>query len=162
MKKGTILGIICLASSFIFPVTGFAYDGKAYPGSMCQAYFGGNVNRINKYDGGKSTNVSNSAVWVTCPVVKDNLLNRNGTYFVTMVVWRGTNANDAFYCKFQNTDETGQVVFSDDEISYLSGNTTLTFGLTRNNLRSSYVFLCRIPTNSEIISYVVDEYDSNI
>ena len=161
MKKGTILGIICLASSFIFPVTGFAYDGKAYPGSMCQAYFGGNVNRINKYGGGKSTNVSSSAVWVTCPIVMDSLQLSNGIYRAEMDVLRGTNANDAFYCRLQNTSSSGNVAYSNDEISYLSGNTTLTFGLTRN-LSGSYEIVCRIPTNSEIISYKVYEYDSNI
>ena len=157
-----VLLVVCI-SGMTISGTSYARDTKEYPGSMCQAYFGNQSDRLWKNGTVKTYNYSTESTWVTCPVVKDNFTGTNGLQYAEMKVKLHSSVNAPFYCKLINADyyTGGQYQFDSGDVStYYAGTyASITLSLNRST-KGSYAFLCRIPRYSEIVSYRVVEYDS--
>jgi len=158
MKAKEILVLLFGGFGYIAMVgTSHAVDSKIHPGSMCQAYFGSQEASLKKGTGWVF-NDSGGAMWITCPVVRDNTTNTNGVDVAYVRILRASTASAAFDCTLDSRTTTGSQ-YAWDTASYSGvGNTSLRFDLNASSSRGHYEFLCRLPRDSAIISYRVDEY----
>lgn len=159
MKIKFIAMLLSVLGCIVFPQSSYATDVKEYPGSMCQSYFGTGSDKITKTGGSRTYNNASGPMWITCPVVKDNFSGSNGIERAVVYIIRGSKAVDSFYCQFRNTSVNGYLGSSDSDRTFTIGNSLLSFNVNWN-LTGSYVFQCRVPKNSQIVSYKVYEYDS--
>lgn len=147
-------------SSIVLSMLSFqaaAIDSKIHSGSMCQALFGSQDANLNK-GAGRVINSSNATMWVSCPIIRDNTLNSNGINVAFIRVTRSANAGDPIMCILDNRNSNGsQSNFQTRSFSGV-GFRSIRFDLNSSNNRGHYEFLCRLPRNSSIQNYRVDEF----
>ena len=134
-----------------------AADNKWYPGSLCQKMdassdvFATNFNRI--YNSSITTNRL-----VSCPLVRDNTGNTNGSPGQAWVFVSNNAAGVTFECTFYSTaGDTGSVSFQNTASTTASGNVRLSTNVTSSASSGPYGVRCSIPPLSSIISYQMPE-----
>jgi hypothetical protein len=156
-----------LAATAAFVTLGFAAiagrpahagDNKWYPGSLCQKMdassdvFATNFNRIFN----SSTTLNRL---VSCPLVRDNTGNTNGSPGQAWVYVSNNTAGVTFECTFYSTaGDTGSVIAQNTASTTLSGNVRLSIPVTSSASSGPYGVRCTIPPLSSIISYQMPEY----
>ena len=148
-----------LAALAICTQPALAGDRKTFPGSSCTTW--GNVNaEITGTDGGAVLNASfTSAYTVSCPIVRDNTTNTNGTPDVSVYGYRDGSTATPLTCIFKVTSaSTGADYYSLSRASSLTGNINLTIPVTASQSGAFYNMLCILPPRSKIYGYIVPEY----
>jgi hypothetical protein len=136
-----------------------AGDRKTFPGSSCRTW--GNVNaEITGTDGGAVLNASfTSAYTVSCPIVRDNTTNTNGTSDVSVYGYRDGSTTTSLSCIFKVTSASvGTDYYSLSRATSLTGNIMLTIPVTTSQSGAFYNMLCILPPRSKIYGYIVPEY----
>lgn len=150
------LAVLCLTAS---AQPAAAADNKAVPGSACQGW--GNVNaEITATDGGGVLNGSfTSAYTVSCPVVRDNTTNGNGTGDAWVYVYRDGATATQLTCIFKGTRASdGTDFYSNSRSTAAVGNVRLTIPVTSSTAGGFYNILCVLPARSKVHGYLVPEY----
>jgi hypothetical protein len=158
---------ILAAAGFYTPAAVSAtYDAKNYPGATCQASSGSQEVSLAHSNSG-TYNYSSSTLRVTCPIVRDNIVNRNGTYksttgsgFGVQVYVENTGAANALSCILHSNDEWGSSVAALVSVpAPLVGLNVLTLntGISKP-VKGHYVVTCTLPPKSSVRSYQVYEY----
>jgi len=158
MNIKTVLALVisCIAY-FTLISPSYSADSKIHPGSMCKAYFGSDESSLRK-GLGSVKNTTTSAVWVTCPIVRDNTTNTNGLSQAYIRIGRSSTATADFWCTLDSRNTVGtQSFFATNSYSGTS-TTSMSFNLSGSTNRGHYEILCRLPRDSNIFSYRIDEF----
>ena len=155
--RATISSIIAAFTLLASTSIALAADSKIHPGSMCGAYFGTDDSGMVK-GLGRLLNDTGAAKWISCPVVRDNTINTNGLSSAYIRIKRSTTATNDFWCSLDSRDTigTGRAFASNTFTG--TGYTSMSFNLTSSTSRGHYEIICRVPRDSEIISYRIDEF----
>lgn len=158
--------ILAAAGFYASAAVSATYDAKNYPGATCQASSGSQEASLAHLNSG-TYNYSSSALRVTCPIVRDNIINRNGTYvsttgagFGVQVYVENTGAAGALSCILYSNDEWGSPVAALASVSApATGLNVLTLNTNLSKpIKGHYVVSCALPPKSSVRSYQVYEY----
>ena len=136
----------CGAMAFVMSAESvLAEDGKAMPGSACQATFFSGLQPLFRIGAVISSSGSDN-VSVTCPVVKDIEAGRIKRAEV-MVIDRNPNAGADIGCTLTTFKKDGTVHQSQERKSNNSFNVALplSFGAQTAALQGSYSLVCTLP-----------------
>lgn len=136
-----------LASSMLAASAAFAEDGKAYPGSSCQAQFD-HLNATIARSGASLLNVHTTAVKLFCPIVKDI---EAGRIKRAEVMVDDNHTGQDVVCELFSLGRDGAVVQSSRRnTTGTSGGrpVALTFGIHSANARGYYALTCELPASS--------------
>jgi hypothetical protein len=143
----------------------FAEDGKAFPGSACQAQFD-HVEATISRSNASILNAGAQRVKLFCPVAKDI---EAGRIKRAEVMYLDSHSQQSVTCELVSLSREGAVVQSSIRSSSVGGvNTTplpLSFGAHATNNKGTYVLTCELPPfsgagavgASHIITYNVVE-----
>ena len=155
-----LLGGILVASTLSF-VTQVAqaqppiFDEKVMPGSACQATIGSQAGELNHY-APYLKNFADSAVSVTCPIVRDNTTNLTGTWSAAVT---GYNPGGVVFCTLYSYDEFGAFLDLSAAAVAAVGNFALVLDmppvgpLAVSAIDSYYSVLCNLPAGAQLYSY---------
>ena len=170
-----------VASAGLDPIDpGFdlGFDAKMYPGAACKAYYGTQAHLFMSFQNGISprlvTNDNGArpeALWVTCPIVRDNTANDNGTWSWAfgqgIHVWVDAPASadleqlkcDAFSYDLISGNQLslGQ---SQGRAQLEPGRYVLSLDLDRSTATGYYLMRCLLPWEATLRAYRVTEYRS--
>jgi hypothetical protein len=125
---------------------------------MCQPFSGA---PDIEADGGNAAVINTSNTTdrtVTCPVVRDNTTNTNGTGDVWVYVNRSNIAINQLSCTFYGTRASdGVTLFSVIRSTSAVGPVRLTIPVPNSVAGGPYNLLCSLPPQSIIYAYLVPE-----
>jgi len=139
-----------LLMTLFFAHSAFAYDYKVFAGSECQVNDQA-ATGVSYYSTGVSNN-SGAGQWVTCPVVRDNSFNLDGT-------WLRAAATVATSCYVDNTNLDGTL---GTWVSVTTGANAYSafLQLTASGSSTPYSLLCYLANGSTLTAYQTAEYDA--
>lgn len=126
------------------------FDNKTMPGNACQAMYGSQSNGLNHY-APFLHNTANDNLRVTCPIVRDNTSNGNGTWSANVYGWNPPGAN--FFCSLYSYSTHGalqQVALANTGVA---GNITLSLDVNNSAFNGFYTIYCSLPGNARLYSY---------
>jgi hypothetical protein len=156
------------------------FDAKTYPGLGCQAHDGDQEVDLNHFATsswflqlpplpavlkGGTWNESAAARRVTCPIVRDNISNANGTFGAAAGANLGVNvwvnnqgAANALTCTLYSNNPWGTAVAL-NTASAAAGQQQLNLDVNASTAGSGHYSLqCTLPPQSSVFSYRVFEY----
>jgi hypothetical protein len=145
--------------------TAQAFDRKTYSGQICKPYFASNNSQVDlRYDGAYN-NSATSAVWVSCPVIRDDKTGTNGFGGTTYVrVYRSSITATSMRCYLRQQDvldsTPGTALGSDSETWAGTGWRWMSLNITGAGQSQDWgpaVMYCYVPARSKIYSYSVYE-----
>jgi len=150
MYTTTMLLLAALATS--------AYATRIFSGTACQISDPTKVTGIPDYDFAGMFNDSTAVdvLYVTCPVVRDNTSNTNGTRAFQVTVM--SNGLVDVVCTLYSLDEKG--VYVDSRVNTTPSNVPATLDLAVNlsAQRGYYNMICSLPPGGKIFNYMLWEY----
>jgi hypothetical protein len=164
LAGGAALALIAGVVTAINPSPAHAVDTKNYPGALCVRTHGSGGTYVNWWAGGISNDNDNSALDITCPVIKDVIT--QGISGGKVRVW-DTHYNQDISCSlFSYRFETGGHVGSWTTATSKNSNNTqtlqeLVFGApvpNTTNSNSHYFYSCRIPPRYQGLASFVSSY----
>lgn len=147
------LSLVLLSSS----VT--ATDQKIYSGSMCQArVHSEDVESLNRSSFGLANSSYTHAIAVTCPIVRDNTLNTNGTRFAQVRVLNRRGGN--FPCYLSSLTRDGGFIERGVDVTVGASITPVVLNVDVNSSAALgyYTISCDLPPRAYILNYLIDEY----
>lgn len=161
MQKTTHLWCASLIASVasVFSTPSLAVDVITLPGSICQPEIGAQQTFFNNTVTNGIQNISAATRSVTCPLVRDNHNNANGTDNVLVVVFRDGVAagNTPVVCTLYSKSVSGGTVASDTKQFLGAGATTLALDVNVSVLNGYYALRCILPPQARVIDIVVNE-----
>ena len=154
------------------------FDAKMYPGSACQPYHGTQAFHFLTFQNGiaprllrQNSDPHPKALWVTCPIVRDNTSNTDGTWKfdegagLDVFVDVPEDADPKLLsCHLFSYDLLSGHLLDDDKndspVSFAPGRFALSLSVNRSSRVGNYVFLCHLPWRSTLRAYRVREYVS--
>jgi PKD repeat protein len=155
--KGNLCTLFILGGLIVSNMA-FAVDRKVYPGATCHSYVGSlndDFDHLSQYIENKNTT---NLRLVTCPIVRDNVLNVNGTNAVSIQVNRDNSTTIALSCVLTSWDPIGNYVDSDFASFSGVGQNTLSLNVVTSVVDGYYNVICFLPPLSSIYSYEVEEF----
>lgn len=149
----TIIASVSLTPA-LAQATGYSIDGKVHAGSFCQAALGHQAGDVNTWPGG-SYNVSQDPRIVTCPILRDNTLNANGTESVAVNV---NNPGGTIKCSLYHLDALANSILINQRSTTTTGAQTLDLDLDTSTAGGYYTLLCTLPRLGRVINYMVREF----
>lgn len=149
----------------IIPPPAPRYDAKVFSGNLCKAYYGRDNASIDSYVHGANNNHATLGKWVSCPIVRDNTTNTNGTWNwwfsrgVQVAVRNAASGSRRLTCNLRSYTSTGGFLESNSGFR-LPGTGTINLDLNKSANMGFYSMYCYLPPRSRIISYKVIEYAS--
>lgn len=138
-------------------------DEKVVPGNACQPVLGAQAGDFNHLQQAL-VNVANGQREVTCPIVRDNTVNTNGTWNVAVT---GFGQFGTVTCTVYSIDQFG---FFQDMASASVNTRFRSFTLVLDNLflgsldvsarQGFYTLRCSLPANARLFSYRWTEFMS--
>ncbi|MGI9326740.1 MAG: hypothetical protein ACR2PZ_16090 [Pseudomonadales bacterium] len=162
------------------PTDTLQYDAKMYPGSACQPYHGTQAHHFLSFQNGIAPRLLRDpndahpdAAWVTCPIVRDNIRNTDGTWSSSsgetsgsgVYVWVDVPDDsdpDLLSCHLFSYDMvSGHLLDSHNNVNptqLAPGRFLLTLDVNRSSNAGNYVMRCYLPWRSTLRAYAVTEY----
>lgn len=131
------------------------YDSKTFHGSECQALEGSHVSDFNYY-ANRVYNIGSDTSTITCPIVRDNTTNTNGTYGTEIYV--NNVAGQKLSCKLYSYSSHGVLVESSYKSTTAGGNQTLYPNVNLSKNMGNYSLVCELPKGASLYSYKVKEF----
>jgi len=150
---GVFLG--CLALS---PLS-HAVDDNTVDGLACQEFLGAEAGDFNRASVNGITNVAAGNRFVVCPIVRDNVLNTNGTRSVVMRVQSSGGAT--LTCTLESYGVFGTFGTALESNSGSTTSNTPAFFVLDVDVSSRggfYALFCDLPPGGSVISYRVNEF----
>lgn len=153
--KLALMGSVMLPLSLLVSQSAQAYDLKVYSGAMCQAFYGSQEARFNKqWDGIK--NISGTASWVMCGIVRDNqqtIIGSNG-----FQAWVKAPGAAQTVCYHSERSRTTSVEVQTKALSRTgTGFLNLDTGLSQAN--GQRILACKLPPNGILSTIYYWEHD---
>ena len=137
-----------------------SYDAKVFSGSLCQPHGGTQAKEISYPHG--AVNTTSHYVWVSCPIVRDNTRNEDGTVGLDVRVRNqaAVDSGENLTCRL-NSYSAGSYL-QETDIGYLKPSAAQ-HGIIKLDLDQSgdggfYTLLCHLPGYSMVLSYEMKEY----
>ncbi len=161
MKKTTHLlcASLVVAASSAFSTPSLAVDIITLPGSICQPEIGAQQGFFDNTVTNGIQNISTVTRFVTCPLVRDNHNNLNGTDNVLVVVNRDGVAagNTPVICTLYSKTVSGGTLAANSAQFLGAGATTLALNVNASALNGYYALRCSLPPKARVIDIVVNE-----
>ena len=125
------------------------FDNKTMPGNACQTMYGSQAGVINHY-AAFLHNTANGYVRVTCPIVRDNTNNSNGTWSVNVY---GFNPGGNYACSLYSYSTHGALQQVNSAGAAAAGNITLSLDVNNSSFNGFYTLYCNLPGNARLYSY---------
>jgi len=154
------LAIVTIVTTILAAPDAVATDRKNFHGTTCQPYSASNGSYLN-YASGIYNSSGNSYLYVTCPLVRDNVMSSNGISSASVTVSQSPSTNYRFTCTLYSKNLYGNTVdYSSRTLShYETGYRRVYFDLDESTIRTgTYVLYCRIPPYSRINYISLVEY----
>jgi hypothetical protein len=135
----------------------YAEDPKVYPGQACHALYESDAAGLTREANGIYSRQGN--VYVSCPIVRDNVSNLDGTKDAVVIVW-----NEQFIvqnnvgCTLYSNTLGGATVATKSAVAALGGPLTLNVDVNASQNGGYYNLHCWLPIHSGILSYRITEY----
>lgn len=127
------------------------FDAKTMPGNACAVTSSTNSAAAERQIP-SLWNVSERNVQVTCPIVRDNTTNGNGT-FSAQLVGSNATAGTRFYCALYSMRDDGRFVMATGSSFTRAGNFTLNLDVNGSPFNGVYTIYCNVPSKSRLHSY---------
>ena len=125
------------------------FDNKTMPGNACEAMYGSQSGVLNHYTWGLY-NTANGYVRVSCPIVRDNTSNGNGTWSANVY---GFNPGGNFACSLYSYSTHGALQQVASANTAAAGNITLSLDVNNSSFNGFYTIYCNLPANARLYSY---------
>ena len=135
----------------------FAEDQKVYHGTTCRPFYPADAAKLTAFQLGLFTGAS--AAYITCPIVRDNVANLNGTKDAVVTVFNRRYIDANAGCTLWSTDQIGNTVASKGDVADpFSGDQELNVNVSASVSGGSYSMTCWLPPYSGIRSYRINEF----
>ena len=153
MKPANVFIQLFTAAVFLSSASAMAADRKTYSGSMCQP--NQPSNQIT-YLNGSAFNTSTSRISVTCPIVRDNTQNTDGTRSASVIVqsFGGQSVTCSLFSYDKNAINIAQKTASTTSTAPFPLNVDVNAGAELG----IYWINCSLPPNSRVLNYDIDEF----
>lgn len=153
-----VLKFLLVGSLFVTGTSTILAD--TFSPSMCQPASATDASSL-RYLSSELTNSGSRSIGVQCPVVRENITNRNGTRMAFIVVQ--SNGSQQLRCQLSSKTRTGASIQPTTEsvgIGFTSRAfpTSLNLDVDRSTAFGTYGIFCRIPPGGKILSYTVTEF----
>jgi hypothetical protein len=156
-KIPSIFAVSLAVSMITTPPASWAVDTKIYPGNMCNPWLQGDIGIASAYE--YWNGYSNKTLTVSCPIVRDNEANTNGTQSVYVRVENRAVSSVPLYCYLRSYDSLGNLVETSRTSNFNGpGKTSLFVDVNSSAVVGYYSLECYLPPYSGIMSYRVDEF----
>ncbi len=135
--------------------TGQRTDSKVHAGAFCQAIFGPQVRGITTFPAG-IRNASQQALAITCPILRDNVLNTNGTSNVRVRV--NNPQGQRFSCTLYSIDRLFNSTANNSASTTTPGKQELNLDVDTSQATGYYTMDCAVPPGGFVYNYVVQEF----
>ncbi len=144
------------AAVFLSSGSAMAADRKIHNGSMCQPADG--RDRLDTFTGGAFNPASqNKFIFVTCPIVRDNTQNTNGTALAFVNV--RSSGGQSLSCNLVSRDKNGNFIAQSPNASTTSSSpVSLNVDINASAVLGTYALSCQLPPGGEIKTYDIDEF----
>jgi hypothetical protein len=153
MKRNIVAVAISLLALLATSPNVLAEDGKIHPGSLCVPYYGTHWEYFQLFQGGLWQVEFGGSIQVQCPIVRDNVLNTNGTKVVRVSV-----IGSGVECTLLSANSFGDTVAASPSAQSSGNRSELTLDVNGSAGSGIYYLDCRLPRLTGIASYRVDEF----
>lgn len=130
-------------------------DSKVHAGAFCQAIIGTQVGDITTFPAG-IRNASQQARAVTCPILRDNVLNTDGTRNVRVRI--NNPPGQRFSCTLYSIDPLFNSTANNSASTTTPGKQELSLDVNTSQRTGYYVVDCSVPSGGFIYNYLVQEF----
>ena len=158
MKSMRYMGIVMGTVGMLW-LSGFAIaqDRKIYSGNLCQPEFHSrDATKLEAMTNGVRNASATAEIHVTCPIVRDNILNLTGTRGALVRVQSPGGQN--LTCTLESREATGGLIVSQSASTISNLPFTLSVDVNASAVLGSYVLHCVLPPQGQIFSYDIDEF----
>jgi hypothetical protein len=149
---------IALVTVGVFLLSGLAIaqDRKIHSGNMCQPEYHSYATDLQALPNGSRNGSTTATIHVTCPIVRDNVLNVNGTIqaFVNVQSSGGLNLS----CYLGSYDPTGAFIASTSASTVSNVPIGLNVDVGASAVLGSYALHCILPPLARIFNYDISEF----
>ncbi len=159
-----LLSVLGLSAALGAPQA-YAEDQKVYPGNACAAYSPeDNADLFRHFGGGIWNESSSSDAFITCPIVRDNVLNGNGTKRAIVRVHNTRTDALAVSCTLVSMSGQGQFITSRSATATTTGFVNLEVGVNASANLGLYYIYCYLPQKqgsqpAGVLNYWINEHD---
>ena len=158
MKLVNLFSVLLFIS--VLAGNSYAGDEKVMPGLACQPELASlDTSRTSSFASYISNNDATNTLHVTCPVVRDNISNINGTDWSYVRVRGNTTTGTDVSCTLYSYDSLGGFLESDFAQGGAAGNVSLSLDVDSSGFGGFYSYHCVLPPGGRIYSYRVSEPD---
>jgi hypothetical protein len=164
MKQVNRLTVICSTVVLLFTAAAVTakppkpdYDGKSWPGNECQPYYG-SASADFVFAAWGLYNYSTNYNYATCPVMRDDIINTDGTFAFTVNVY---NHGGTLTCWLYSYDKYQNMIQSDSVSTSSFGNQQLYLDTSSSPAYGKYGLLCDLPPFSKIYTYHLYEREGD-
>ena len=134
--------LVCLAS-----FNGTALGGqRVVGGEICSTFYASQAGSLNHNTYG-STNISGSAIWVTCPIVRDNVSNTTGTSGLWVYI-TASSSTDTTLCWNYSKGPSGNLI--QGKSAWLTGSGWLSLDTSLGTSWGPYSVYCLLGPNDTL------------
>jgi hypothetical protein len=154
-RKSIIIHTLATLALAALVNSAYAQDAKTFSGVECQPQFPDlAANYYNTFFGVQ--NVGTDTLWLTCPVVRDNVTNTNGTSAFKMRV--SSNGFDALECTLYSLDMDGNIVDLNSDATTSDIPVSLDLDVATSVANGYYAVTCDVPPFGRVYGYKLKEY----
>lgn len=144
------------AAMLSYAAAGHATLASSYMGTQCQPYTETDAANLT-FSSTELSNNSNGMAYVSCPIMRQNVHNTNGTLSAHVVV--RSYSGGQIRCDFQSrTDRAISVAYRTATSSSTSVR-KLDLDVNGSSSFGTYALFCTLPAGSVLYSYGIEEYD---
>lgn len=133
-----------------------ASDRKIHMGTMCQPLSPNYASQLTYFSDNIFNNSSTSYAYISCPIVRDNTQNTNGTRLAYVRVQ--SNAARSLSCGLHSRSSTGGFVAYRSAATTSSSVTSLNVDVSASSILGTYSIFCSVPPGGRVYSYDIDEF----
>lgn len=166
--SAVVVSVLGLSATLNAPQA-YADDEKVYPGNACEnSYFldvfDNKKAALVKHNGGGIWNESSlNDAFITCPIVRDNVSNGNGTKGAIVRVYNTRTDAAAVGCSLVSVDALGQIITIKSAQATTLGVVNLEVGVNASANLGLYYISCYLPQKegtqpAGVLNYSINEY----
>lgn len=149
---GSVLGLAAMLGA----PHAYAGDQKVYSGSACGAVYPQDYANLIRYKEGIFAGPGQAVV--SCPIVRDNDTNVNGTNGAIVRVYNTRSDAGGTACVLYVMGPHGELITTKTVQTKTLGKVDLDLDVNTSVNQGPYYLLCTLPVNSGVMSYSINEY----
>ncbi len=131
-------------------------DRTAYPGSICQPYYGNRAADLT-YTGSRIFNNSSTSISISCPLARTDVTSLYGIS-ASIYGYRNGAHSSSIYCSVTNSSHYGTTSYFTGRSNSTSGWFNTYLRLNKSNYGGNHNVYCSLPPYSSITEISVYEF----